>query len=328
MGSDSDWLDAAFLEDATAWIDRQLEAMGEKRTRPIEQPHRTAWATVLCVPASKQDIFFKAVSPEFRFEIALTEYLAHIWPEISPKVLAADPDLGWMLMADGGLRLRECLKADLDLGHWVSVLPLYAQFQRETIDHAAHLLELGTPDRRLARLVEHFDRFLDNPQALVCSEMSASEVDELLGSRSAIDQCCQELTGLGIDPAMDHGDFHDGNIFLHRGSYVFFDWGDAGLTHPFFSLRTAFVSLENSLGFEENDPVFERLSAHYLQSWLDWASMDALRRAYQVSKPLASINAAVRWQYAIDLLDQDLRENYTLHIPSLLHEVVTGLRRL
>jgi hypothetical protein len=328
VSSKSIWLEAEWLDEAVGWIDRRLKDMGEKRMGPIEQPHVTGSTTVLRASTSMDDVYFKAVSPPFRFEIELTRYLARNWPETSPRVLAADPDQGWMLMADGGERLRELLKAGLDLSHWESVLSSYARLQRETIEHSRDLLSLGTPDRRLPLLIEHFDRFLEHPERLISSELTEAEVNELIASRPTIPQYCGELSSLGINAALDHGDFHDGNIFAKQGAYIFFDWGDAGLTHPFFSLRTAFVSLENSLGFEEEDPVFGRLSEHYLQSWLDWGSKEVLQRAYQVSRPLASINAAVRWQFIIDNLDKDLQKDYKLHVPSLLHEVVTGLRRI
>ena len=183
MSSKTAWLEAEWLDKAVGWIDRQLEDMGEKRIGQIEQPHVTGSTTVLRASTSMKDVYLKAVSPAFRFEIALTEYLARNWPEISPRVLAADPGLVWMLMADGGERLRELLKAELDLSHWESVLSSYARFQRETIEHSADLLRLGTPDRRLPFLIERFNRFLEHPEKLICSELTEAEVDELIASR-------------------------------------------------------------------------------------------------------------------------------------------------
>jgi Ser/Thr protein kinase RdoA (MazF antagonist) len=33
------------------------------------------------------------------------------------------------------------------------------------------------------------------------------------------------LDEYGIAPSLNHDDFHDGNVFLRDGQYVFFDWG-------------------------------------------------------------------------------------------------------
>jgi hypothetical protein len=285
----------------------------------------TAWATVLRVPTPEGNVFFKAVSPAYNFEIRLTEYLAQKWPSIAPRLLASDSNHGWILMRDGGSRLRELLQTEPDMGHWESVLSLYAHFQQETMHHFPKLIELGIPDRQSDVLIDRFNQFLAHPERLVCDELSQADVERLLQSRKPIEDCIGELADLEIEVSLDHGDFHDGNIFVNNSDYVFFDWGDAGLTHPFFSLRTAFVSMENSLGFEEDDPIFDRLSDHYLQEWVEWGTLPILQRAYQMSKPLASINAAVRWQAAIDDLHPADRTPYQSHVPSLLGEVLTYL---
>lgn len=328
LGSKSRWLDANWLENALAWVDARLAETGSKRTGSVEQPHLTAWATVVRIPTTEGDVYFKAVSPAYRFEISLTAYLAQEWPNLAPRLLASDPQQGWLIMRDGGSRLRELLKAEPDIDRWKVVLGLYAHLQQQTMSHATRLLELGTPDRRLPVLTQRFDEFLEDPDRLMGEELTQGDVERLIAARPQIVQCAHELSGLGIGACLDHGDFHDGNIFVDREAYVFFDWGDAGLTHPFFSLRTAFVSLENSLGLEENDPIFDRLSDYYLNHWARWDRLEVLRRAYLVSRPLASINAAVRWRCAIDDLDRSDQAQYQSVVPSLLSEVLMGLRDL
>ena len=47
---------------------------------------------------------------------------------------------------------------------------------------------------------------------------------------------CEEMEG-GVPYSMDHGDLHSANIPLVNDEIVFFDWGDATGTHPFFSTR-------------------------------------------------------------------------------------------
>jgi hypothetical protein len=295
------------------------------RRGPVDQTHVTGSTTVFRLTTQKGDVYFKAVTPAYNFEIRLTEFLTHNWPSIAPNLLACDADKGWLLMQDGGSRLREVLQAAPDLERWESVLGLYAQLQQQSMPYVAQLLDLEVPDRRLEVLLDAYDQFLTQPERLVCDELTEVEVDRLLESRSMIEDCVISLESLGIGSSLDHGDFHDGNIFVHQSGYVFFDWGDAGLTHPFFSLRTVFVSLENSLGFEEDDPIFNRLSEHYLHQWTAWGSLPALQRAYLISKPLASLNTAVRWQAAIDDLYEEDRPAFHSYVPSLLSEVLIYL---
>ncbi len=64
-------------------------------------------------------------------------------------------------------------------------------------------------------------------------------------------QICDELAAFGIPETLNHGDFHDGNVLVKNGRITLFDWGDGCVAHPFVSLRTFFVSIENSLKLED-----------------------------------------------------------------------------
>ena len=71
-----------------------------------------------------------------------------------------DAKRGWMLMRDGGTRLRELVATRADLHYWERLLPGYAQLQIEMAPLAARLVGLGVPDERLAVLPEHFRELL------------------------------------------------------------------------------------------------------------------------------------------------------------------------
>jgi hypothetical protein len=45
--------------------------------------------------------------------------------------------------------------------------------------------------------------------------------------------------------------------------FIFVDWGDSCVSHPFYSLRTVLVSAEISLGLEENSPDLQPLRNAY-----------------------------------------------------------------
>jgi RIO-like serine/threonine protein kinase len=52
-----------------------------------------------------------------------------------------------------------------------------------------------------------------------------------------VETLCAELSSYNVPASLHHGDLHDGNIFVRDGGFLFFDWGDSSVTHPFFSLR-------------------------------------------------------------------------------------------
>ena len=50
-------------------------------------------------------IFFKATADETIYEIALTQLLTNLQPDVMPDLIAVDTVRGWMLMRDGGEQL-------------------------------------------------------------------------------------------------------------------------------------------------------------------------------------------------------------------------------
>src|SRR6476469_4008990 len=118
------WTDPAWLTEATAWIDERAERTGE-----IAQPHVRPWATALRVPTADGDLWFKATIPAVAHEVTVLDRLAVRSAGSVPELVAADEARGWMLMRDGGERLREVIERERTLEHWLDVLPLYAELQ-------------------------------------------------------------------------------------------------------------------------------------------------------------------------------------------------------
>jgi len=123
------WMDARWLAGVEGWVDRQLEKLGLQSTGAVEQPHVRPWSTVLRMPTTGGDVWFKANIPLLAYEAAVVGLLAARRPDFVPGLLATDVERGWMLMADGGERLREIVERERDLSRWLDVLPLYGRLQ-------------------------------------------------------------------------------------------------------------------------------------------------------------------------------------------------------
>ena len=54
----------------------------------------------------------------------------------------------------------------------------------------------------------------------------------------------------GIAETLQHDDLHDGQVFLKDGQHLVMDWGDACISHPFFTLS---VTLEGVLAWGLDD---------------------------------------------------------------------------
>ena len=323
------WTDSNWLEGSTNWIKSQLQRRGIQLAGSISQPHIRPWSTVLNVPTTEGMIYFKSTSKELIHEAALTEYLSMLHPNILPEILAVEVDRGWMLIYEGGKTLRDELKQNPDLSQWEIVLPIYGDLQFELAGSVKVLLGLGVPDRRLGSFPARFINILEDVDSLRIDQeggISAAEHDQLLKLKDYVVDLCTSLMDIGIPDSLDHGDFHDGNIFHQDSRYVFFDWGDSSITHPFFSLRTTFVSIENTLGLEEGASEFNQLIDAYLKVWEPFEEQHNLRRGFAIAQRLWAIGSALRWHLVVSPLPAHLRGEYGLAVPSLLQEFLEANR--
>ena len=147
-----DWTDPLWLAEAHEWIHGHVDGLGAAVVGAIEQPHVRPWSTVMRVPTASGDLWFKANIGALAHEAAVVDLLARLRPEAVPELFAVDLGRGWMLMGDGGVRLREVIEGERDLGRWRELLPRYAELQMDAAGHADAFAALGTPDHRLATL--------------------------------------------------------------------------------------------------------------------------------------------------------------------------------
>lgn len=318
------WEQLDWLEQAEEWIRDELGRSGVRVTGPIEQPHVREWGTVLRVPTSEGNVYFKATTLELQNEAAVTKALSRWYPDLLPRLYAVDIERNWLLVADGGLRLRDAFKDGLAIDAWSDVLTSYARFQIDLAQRVEKLLSLGSPDRRLHKLPLLFAELMADTDWLMIGEengISREEHKRLVTGLPHIEQLCRELAEYNIPNSLHHGDLHDGNIFRKSGRHHFFDWGDSVITHPFFSLRTVLVSLEYTFDWEENDPRFDDFALDYLNSWQQFGSRDMLWEAYQIARRLWSIPSVLQWKYVMSKLP-GLRQEMDYAVPSLLHEVL------
>ncbi len=270
-----------WLAEATAWIQERVDVADE-----IEQPHVRWWSTVLRVPTRDGDLFFKAVAPVHQFEAGLTAKLAELQPGRVPELVDVDVDRGWILMRDGGTRLRELIETAADLHHWERLLPEYAHLQIAAALHADELLALGTPDERLTVLPGHLQTLL----AARPAGLTAEEHERLSIRLPEIEAMCRELAAYGIPETIQHDDLHDGQVFAQDGRYLVFDWGDSCVSHPFHSLTVVLRAIAWKLELQPGGPELERLRNAYLEPFGEGLA-DAADLAYRTG----TIARALAW---------------------------------
>ena len=280
------WRDPAFVATAHAWIADRLAERGLAATGAIEQPHVTEWSTVMRVPTGHGPVWFKANDDTLRHESAVTALVAPLSAGRVPAPLAGDPDTGWMLLADAGPRLRDVLVDERTLDRWHDVLEAYARVQLACEDAVDALLAAGLPDRRLPTL----------PGAYADLLAGLDDADPRLPGAEAIVDLCDRLAAFGIRETVQHDDLHDGQVFLGQGVHQVLDWGDACVSHPFFTLA---VTLEGVIAWGVDDvEASEDLEPHlaaYLRPYEAAYDLtaDELREAARIAMRLGWVCRAV-----------------------------------
>src|SRR5262249_40999252 len=143
--------------------------------------------------------------------------LAQRVPDRVPPLLAADLDRGWMLMEDGGTRLRELIAEERDLTRWDDVLDGAADIARAMESHTDELLAAGVPDMRLHRLPDLYAEAVGSDLVEQRFRDAVPRVREL----------AEELVAYGVAETLQHDDLHDGQVFVRGDRQLILDWGDA-----------------------------------------------------------------------------------------------------
>ncbi|HYX75695.1 MAG TPA: phosphotransferase [Gaiellaceae bacterium] len=274
------WTEPAWLARAEAWIHERVAVTGE-----LDQFHVRWWSTVIRVPTRDEDLYFKAVAPGFEFEPALTVRLYELAPDRVTPVVDADLELGWMLMRDAGTRLRELVLTPADLRHWELALPRYAELQIAAMPIADELLGLGVPDARLEVLPDQLRTVLAEP----VRGLTTAEQEQVLAALPELESLCRELAAYGIAETIQHDDLHDGQVFFARGRYLFFDWGDSCISHPFHSLTVNLRAAAAKLDLEPGGAEVRRLRDAYLEPFGD------LREAADLAYRTGTVGRALAW---------------------------------
>lgn len=316
------WEDPAWLAGAHAWIREQCARLGLVVSGEITQPHVRPWSTVLRVATSGGALYFKAVVPALVHEAALTAALARWCPDAVLPVLACDARRGWLLLPDGGTRFRSLPDEERER-RWLYVLPRYAELQIEVARHGAEILALGVPDRRPKRMPAVFGSFFESARYVGTGTphaLTPEELARLRALRPRIGELCDALAAGPIPASVQHDDLHDGNVLVGDGGLAVFDWGDASLAHPFFSLRVALQRRDPVLGAGVDEAMVARARDAYLEPWTRFAPRARLLEIARMAQVVSVVARVLAWDLALREVE-DLGERAQA-FPSLLRELL------
>lgn len=310
------WEHRGWFAVAACWIAETLGSLDYEMIAPPEQVRWWSLSCVLRIATARGDVYFKASArqPFFANEPSLLRYLAHLYPEHVPTILAADPLNGWMLLGDVGPTLGK----QLPIERKIEILQVFGALQRDTAEHVDQLLDLGCADRKPQNLISRIDPLLNDELAI--SKLTTDEVGELQREAPRIVDMCLRCSNYSIPPTLIHGDFHLENVAVSDGKMIVLDWTEACIAHPFMDMFFIFN--------EREEPLHSQLRDAYLALWTDFETMERLRELWSLCGVIHAIHHAVSYQSILCHTEERSRSELGDAPPFLLRKALRYLNEL
>jgi aminoglycoside phosphotransferase (APT) family kinase protein len=305
------WQRPGWTTAASTWIEAQLAARGETLTAPIELVKSWALSCVLKATTAQGVYYLKTVAamPLFVNEASVVKTLARLYPQQVPTPWASDVTRDWMLLPG----LSQLLGWGAPVAQREAFLSDFGRLQVTAVADLDKLLAAGCLDRRLAQLPAQIGALLTSE--MILASVAEDEGKQLTALIPQLQESCSELASYGLPETLVHGDLHGGNTAVADEGFVYFDWTDACITHPFFDMLNIF--------FEEDTAVRRQLRDSYLAQWADFAPMDKLWEAWSLAELLGAVHHAVSyWQILANI---ESRSWYLLDwaLPVWLRKILT-----
>ena len=101
-----------------------------------------------------------------------------------------------------------------------------------------------------------------------------------------------DLVRYHLPATLAHGDLHLGNVARGEQGYLFFDWSDSCIAHPFVDMIAPYF-------FYDDAATQAQMRDDYLTQWSEWESMDRLLEVWRLAKPLAALHQAVSYLHIL-----------------------------
>jgi len=274
------------LSESILWAHNCLRDCGHQEYDTPQVIRNVPWSTVHCFETSKGLFFLKSMASPFAIESTLLRFLFESVTQNIPFVIAENHKLQCFLMKDAGICLRGILKEKFDASYFGQIFKIYADIQIGCIPYVDKLIEIGVNDWRLKNLPALYQDFINQESLLKTDGITATEIEILKKLAPRFQFLCEELSDFCIPETIEHGDFHDNNILIKNRIITINDWGDASISHPFFSFVSFFNSARRHHNLNDSDDIYKNTREVFLSKWKDYGTENILVKALELAKTI------------------------------------------
>ncbi|MBS3798175.1 phosphotransferase [Pseudoalteromonas sp. BDTF-M6] len=277
------WESPEWLELAQSWADQNLAKHGLEPLGKLQKVSGWALGQIFKQNTNKGLCFFKATAflPLFSNESQLCAKLSELMPEYVPETMFISSEKQWMMSKDFGGGLPE----DADKGLWPKAFQRLARLQQQSTKHTDALIKSGCLLRQVADIPEQLNSALND------TEITRHLTDDFIINKDEIllrvKQAVEKLASFNMPNTLVHGDLHIENIAQVNGTFIFFDWSDACISHPFIDGTYIYRMPEG-----ENK---QRIVTAYLSQWSDFGDPATLRDAWDTAELVCYAHQAISY---------------------------------
>jgi hypothetical protein len=287
----SPWYQPGWYAEASAWIVDELGGQGIALTGEVEQLRSWERSSVMRVDTEEGKVYFKAVPRQWGHEPGLTAWLGRRFSEVTPAIITRDEGGRRMLVREfDGRPLPETA----DIAVWERAYATLGRMQRELAGSLEDVERIGVPVHHPVDILDRIGAMLHDERRMrlgLDGGLQAEDAAVLQNAIPRLQDACRRLIDGPIPCSLDHGDFWPGNIFATDESVLLFDWSDATITHPFFSLVMAADEIDEALPGTS----CQMIDA-YLTAWTAYAPLDTLRTIFADAMLVAPLHQALMYR--------------------------------
>ena len=292
MNNTTNWNSSTWLETVQLWTNENLHKNGIIPIGDLQPVSGWALGQILKQGTNKGSVFFKATAflPLFSNESELCHKLAELMPEYVPNTILSCHNRQWMITHDFGGGLPENSSSSV----WAEAFKSFSQLQIKSIKHIDELSNSGC----LVRSIDELPELLQ--QAFTDQQVISQLPDMLVSQRqlivSNVSRAIEKLNSFNLPKTLVHGDLHIENIAKPDEKFIFFDWSDACISHPFIDGTYIYRMPES----EDKQTIINA----YLSAWTYIADMDELLDAWKYGELVCYAHQAISYASMVKSLSK------------------------